>query len=52
MDQDVDQVVDSPFYMNQIKTSVMDEEPARERANLIRARLEPEMQVVQSDLTK
>ena len=30
--------VDSPFSMDQIKTSIMDEEPARERANLIRIR--------------
>ena len=28
--------VDSPFSMDQIKTSIMDEEPARERENLIR----------------
>ena len=47
MDQDVDQEVDSPFNMNLIKTSVMDEEPASELANLIWTRLDPEMQVVQ-----
>ena len=52
MDQEVDQEVDSPFNMNQIETSIMDEDPARERANLILARLDPEMQVVQSGLTK
>ena len=52
LDKDMDQEVDSPFSMTQIKTSVMDEEPARERANLVRARLEPEMQVVQLGLTK
>ena len=52
MDQGMDQEVDSPFNINQIKTSVMDDEPARERADLIRARLEPDMQVVKSGLTK
>ena len=52
MDQGMDQEVYSPFNINQIKTSVMDEEPARELANLVRARLEPAMQVVQSGLTK
>ena len=52
MDQDRGQKVDSPFSMTQIKTLVMDEEPARDRANLVRARLEQEMQVVQSGLTK
>ena len=51
MDKDLDQDVDSPFSMTQIKTSVMDEEPARERANLFRTKLEPEMQAVQSGLT-
>ena len=43
MDKDLDQDVDSPFSMTQIKTSVMDEEPARERANWVRLRLGPEM---------
>ena len=52
MDQNMDQEVDSPFSMNQIKTSIMNEGPARERANLVLARLEPEMQVVQPDLTR
>jgi hypothetical protein len=51
-DQDVDQEVDSTFNMNQFKTLIMDEEPASERANLIRTRLEPEKQLVQSGLTK
>ena len=52
MDKDLDQDVDSPFSMSQIKSSVMDEESARERANLVQTRLEPEMQAVQSGLTK
>ena len=43
--------VDSPFSMDQIKTSIMDEEPARERANLIRIK-EPNEQVTRLGLTK
>ena len=52
MDKDMDQEVDSLFSITQIKTLIMDEEPASERANLIRTRLEPEKQLVQSGLTK
>ena len=44
--------VDSPFSMDQIKTSIMDEEPARERENLVRIRAEPEVQVNHPGLTK
>ena len=44
--------VDSPFSMDQIRTSIMDAEQVRERANLVRVRLEPEMQLVQPGLTK
>ena len=43
--------VDSPFSMDQIKTSIMDEEPAQERANLIWIR-EPNEQVNHLGLTK
>ena len=52
MDENLDQEADSPFSMTQIKASVIDEEPARERSNLVRARLKPEMQAAQSGLTK
>ena len=52
MDKTLDQGVDSPFSMTQIKTSGMDEEPASERVNFVLARLEPEMQADQSGLTK
>ena len=44
--------VDSPFSMDQIRTSIMDEEPARERENWVRIRLEPEAQVTHPILTK
>ena len=43
--------VDSPFSMDQIKASIMDEEPARERANLIWIK-EPNEQVNRLGLTK
>ena len=43
--------VDSPFSMDQIRTSIMDEEPAWERANLVWIRLEPEAQVTHPGLT-
>ena len=38
--------VDSPFSMDQIRTSIMDTGPARERANLVRIRMEPKAQVI------
>ena len=44
--------VDSPFSMDQIRTSIMDDCPARERANLVRIRMEPETRVTSPGLTK
>ena len=52
MDQGMVHEVDSHLSMDQIRTSIMDEEPARERANLVRVRLEPDTQVVHPGLTK
>ena len=40
--KDLDQEVDSPFDMSQIKTSDRDDEPDSERVYFVRARLEPE----------
>ena len=36
---------DSPFSLDQIRTSICDSEPGRERANLVRVKLEPGMEV-------
>ena len=36
---------DSPFCMEQIRTSIYDSEPDRTRANLIRVKLEPQMEL-------
>ena len=46
--------VDSPFSMDQFRTSIMDEdsEPARELANLVRVRMEPDTQATHPGLTK
>ena len=43
---------DSPFSMDQIRTLMLDPEPGRERANLIRVKLDPEMGVEQQGLSK
>ena len=52
MDQGMVHEVDSHFSMDQIRTSIMDEEPASERANMVRKGLEPDTQVVHPGLTK
>ena len=44
--------VDSPFSMDQIRTSIMDECPARERADLVWIRMEPDTRVTHPGLTK
>jgi hypothetical protein len=36
---------DSPFCMEQVRTSIYDSEPDRTRANLIRVKLEPQMEL-------
>ena len=36
---------DSPFGMDQIRTTIYDSEPDRKRANLIRVKLEPQMEM-------
>ena len=43
---------DSPFSMDQIRTSILDTEPAREQANLLRVKLDPEMEIEQPGLNK
>ena len=50
--KDLDQEVDSPFDMSQIKTSDRDDEPDSERVYFVRARLEPEEKADQSGLIK
>ena len=52
MGQSMVQEVDSPFSMDQIRMSIMDKEPARERANLVRIRAEPEERTAHPGLTK
>ena len=52
MEQSMVHEVDSPFSMDQIRTSIMDEEPARELANLVRVRMEPETRMTHPGLTK
>ena len=49
--QDLDQDQDLPFYMSQIKTTGMTEEPDSERVNFVRARLEPKKEVTKSGQT-
>ena len=36
---------DPPFCMGQIRTTIYDSEPDRERANLVRVKLEPQMEM-------
>ena len=50
--KELNQEVDSPFDMSQLKTLVMDGEPARERANLMRIQLDQEQKAEQSGLIK
>ena len=42
--------VDSPFSMDQIRTSIMDECLARERANLVQVRMEPDTRLTHPGL--
>ena len=43
---------DSPFSMDQIQTSIYDSEPERERADLIRVKLESGMEVEKPGLVQ